>query len=331
MRRRGRENHRAYYLYGGLALAAVGLVLAAALFTMSAAAQGDPEPFAFPESIYVYVFYQGVSMDQILPTPDGASDDCREGSPVDICYQILPEPVSDNGITYGPGSTPRNRRLSGTPTAVAATKYYTLYAFTEVDPPSDARASTTLSVTVMADRCDGADGWRTASDGTVLTPSLDLIKDCNILLSAKDELRGSAALNWDEETDITDWVGVFHDGSRVTELRLHNQSLTGAIPEQLGGLSSLTHLDLHDNQLTGGIPGELGSLSSLVTLNLSDNDLTGGIPGELGDLASLTHLFLNNNQLTGMIPAQFADETELPSLADLGLHDNRLETPATLP
>ena len=61
----------------------------------------------------------------------------------------------------------------------------------------------------------------------------------------------------------------------------------------------VTDLSLTSNQLTGAIPVELGDLTSLKRLSLSFNQLTGEIPAELGDLTNLTHLYLRINQLTG--------------------------------
>ena len=40
-------------------------------------------------------------------------------------------------------------------------------------------------------------------------------------------------------------------------LWLDDNELTGAIPSELGNLTSLTRLDLFDNELTGVIPPEL--------------------------------------------------------------------------
>ena len=79
--------------------------------------------------------------------------------------------------------------------------------------------------------------------------------------------------------------------------------MTGAIPTELGALTSLKVLSLSNNLLTGAIPAALGNLSLLTQLWLDSNQLTGAIPGELGGLANLAFLSLYNNQLTGAIPA----------------------------
>lgn len=206
-------------------------------------------------------------------------------------------------------------------------------------------------------------------NGTVVPdPSTNpgLVEDCDILLAAKDTLRGTDPLNWSANTAIASWEGIIVGGSpsRVTRLAIdHNTSgrlygrritLTGSIPSALGGLSKLERLtlsrhdltgtipvelanltelitlQLYDNQLTGGIPPELGNLSNLTTLNLRTNPLAGSIPVELGKLPNLSSLYLENSQLTGSIPASLGD---LPELVVLQLYGNRMLTgciPASL-
>ena len=97
----------------------------------------------------------------------------------------------------------------------------------------------------------------------------------DILLAAKDELRGTAKLNWDRDLDLHYWDGVRSiDGGCVTRLGLEQRQLTGSIPASLGNLSSLKVLDLDQNQLTGSIPASLGNhYSSLIY-----NRLSGCIP-----------------------------------------------------
>ena len=135
-----------------------------------------------------------------------------------------------------------------------------------------------------------------------------LVADCNALLAGRDALAGSATLNWSANTPIVYWDGVTIGGTplRVTwlELELPDSQLTGAIPIELGSLTSLQVLILSENQLTGPIPPELGRLTNLVVLALWGNQLTGPIPVSLGDLANLELLYLTDNQLTGPIPTK---------------------------
>ena len=117
-----------------------------------------------------------------------------------------------------------------------------------------------------------------------------LVSDCKVLLGLKDELAGTATLNWSTDLVITDWVGVQIGGSpsRVTSLILDDHHL----PE--------------DNQLTGRLPAELGQLSALRNLGFGYQRLTGEIPVELGELTQLRNLAVDGNQLTGEIPWSWA-------------------------
>ena len=131
-----------------------------------------------------------------------------------------------------------------------------------------------------------------------------LVSDCGALLTARDVLAGTAALNWSADIPIEDWSGVVVSGTpgRVTEVLLADMGLNGKIPKELGSLANLQMLDLSDNKLTGPIPTDLGSLISLQYLNLSDNQLTGAIPTELGDLSNLESLYLGGNRLALCVP-----------------------------
>ena len=169
----------------------------------------------------------------------------------------------------------------------------------------------------------------------------DLVRDCEILLSAKDALRGDAPLNWSADSSIWWWtgVGIRRTGGGVARIEFspwgsnsYNDDyipLQGVIPPQFGNLSSLEVLNLRENQLTGEIPAELGKLSSLEMLGLRENQLTGEIPAELSKLSGLEVLFLIENRLTGEIPAELG---KLSSLEVLGLRENQLtgEIPAEL-
>ena len=141
----------------------------------------------------------------------------------------------------------------------------------------------------------------TCANGAVITDpgsNRGLVYDCEVLLAAKDTLRGMATLNWSADTAIASWDGVSVSGTpgRVRGLDLSGEGLTGAIPEDIGDLYELTELDLSDNSLTGDIPEEMGWLYNLEEVRLSGNTLTGCLPVELedaatNDLASLNLLY----------------------------------------
>ena len=94
-------------------------------------------------------------------------------------------------------------------------------------------------------------------------------------------------------------------------LYLNDNSLSGPIPVELGGLASVEWLDLGGNELTGRVPAWLGNLEQLESLSLWFNKLTGPIPPELGRLANLKYLYLGYNELTGPIPPELGQLVNL--------------------
>ena len=195
---------------------------------------------------------------------------------------------------------------SGVLTVAAALDYATVSAYTltvEVSDGNGGTATVTVSIGLTLAAC---------SNG-VTVPEFNtkpgLVRDCSILLSARDTLAGSASLNWSAETAMSEWQGVFLDHNppnRVYLLQLTGLSLTGSIPPSLSEMDALLRLDLDENALTGVIPAQLGNMSTLEHLYLNNNQLTGGIPPELGKLSQLQSLYLYSNNLTGEIPAELA-------------------------
>ena len=154
-----------------------------------------------------------------------------------------------------------------------------------------------------------------------------LVGDCLVLYhGVMRTLAGSAALDWSEDSALTDWQGVQTGGEpvRVRSLLLADLGLNGTIPAELGLLTGLTRIDLDTNRLTGAIPSQLGDLSNLERLFLFDNDLSGAIPSELGRLKKLKRLDLDTNDLSGKIPSDLGG---LSDLTHLYLHDNDLSGP----
>ena len=78
-------------------------------------------------------------------------------------------------------------------------------------------------------------------------------------------------------------------------------------------------LTLTGNRLSGAIPTELGRLSSLKWLKVGDNQLSGQIPRELGNLTNLQNLGLNGNKLSGILPHSL---TGLSALVTFRFQDN---------
>jgi len=78
---------------------------------------------------------------------------------------------------------------------------------------------------------------------------------------------------WRVDVGPEKWRGVTMENGRVVELELTRMGLTGAVPAEIGQLTSLTELDLSGNQLTS-LPAEIGQLTSLKELDLGGNQLT---------------------------------------------------------
>ncbi|MDE2825675.1 MAG: Ig-like domain-containing protein [Gemmatimonadota bacterium] len=145
--------------------------------------------------------------------------------------------------------------------------------------------------------------------------------DCDALLAAMDQLRGTVALNWDTATVMTEWDGVFLGTFGVERLYLHNRGLDGSLPPELGALDDIEVLSLGRNNLSGEIPPEMGSMTDLERLYLQDNQLTGEIPPEVGGMRSLERLYMWRNQLSGEIPPELGS---IHWLERVNLGGNRL-------
>ena len=210
---------------------------------------------------------------------------------------------------------------------IAATPYYTLTVEASDGQGGKDTARVTVALTIAECR-----------NGTAVPRHEELprlVRDCSILLTAKDALRGTASLNWSADLSISEWQGIYRRNRTITDddgmivgqiayvkdVIVSRLGLNGSIPPVLAGLADLRRLDLNDNQLTGEIPSEMGRLSRLRYLSLFGNRLTGEIPSGLGNLPNLEDLRLHRNQLTGEIPSELRG---LGSLRILILNNNRL-------
>ena len=179
-------------------------------------------------------------------------------------------------------------------------------------------ATTTVGVSLLLDEC---------SNGTVVPrprSNPGLVRDCSMLLAARDTLAGAGSLDWSADTRIHDWQGVRVQNTPspyVRVLFLTELGLTGSIPPELGGVADVRRIDLDYNTLTGGIPRELGNLPDLELLYMDNNQLSGSIPPEMGNLRNLKSLYLSDNMLTGGIPPELGN---LSNLRQLIIEDNSL-------
>lgn len=91
-----------------------------------------------------------------------------------------------------------------------------------------------------------------------------------------------------------------HFGStRLRELYLGRNALTGRIPDSVGDLVKLEIFRSNANKLNSTIPGSLSKLTELQILDLSYNKLSGKIPREFSALTAMHELRLDHNRLRG--------------------------------
>lgn len=128
--------------------------------------------------------------------------------------------------------------------------------------------------------------------------------------------------------DATLGVGVGELGN-VQHLDLHDNGLSGALPDGMAALVKLRHLDLSENRLTGPLPRWLAGFSSLKKLDLHSNALTGPLPAAAfdalgGSNGALELIYLHRNRLSGTLPRELA---LLSHLRYVNLSHNELEGP----
>ncbi|XP_034222502.1 receptor-like protein 2 [Prunus dulcis] len=83
---------------------------------------------------------------------------------------------------------------------------------------------------------------------------------------------------------------------------LHNNSINGNIPKEIGQLKLLHVLDLGVNNFSSSIPDQISNLKKLETLDVSMNHLYGNIPASLTSLNFLKDFNCSYNNLEGPIP-----------------------------
>ncbi|XP_071931290.1 uncharacterized protein [Coffea arabica] len=127
-------------------------------------------------------------------------------------------------------------------------------------------------------------------NGLIYLPDLNLLELQNNLLSGTLIEKGENASN----------------PTKLAQLNLANNQLSGLLPFSIASFSSLQILSLGGNEFSGPVPPAIGGLQEVVKLDLSANALSGEIPVEIGNCLHLTYLDLSQNNLSGSIPAQIS-------------------------
>jgi hypothetical protein len=135
------------------------------------------------------------------------------------------------------------------------------------------------------------------------------------------------AMSWLSPGHECDWAGVTCDDLKLVQLlELWGQNITGTLPTELAGISSLQSVSLIYNEFRGTIPTEYAGMKKLINLELHGNLLTGTIPDAFWEANALQLLNFGENMLNGTISTKIG---LLSSLKGFHISENHLS--GTLP
>ncbi|KAK1618301.1 hypothetical protein QYE76_023818 [Lolium multiflorum] len=113
----------------------------------------------------------------------------------------------------------------------------------------------------------------------------------------------------------------FGNCTKLEELYVELNSISGSLPDDLFKLQLLKNLSLQENQLTDRMSPWFGNMSSLAQLDISFNSLSGHLPNIFGRLGKLEYFSAQSNSFKGPLPSSLSRS---PSLKMLYLRNNSL-------
>lgn len=102
--------------------------------------------------------------------------------------------------------------------------------------------------------------------------------------------------------------------TKLRDLQLQDNELSGPIPEQLCYCLLMNRLSLASNRMSGSLPSCLGSVKGLAYVRVERNVLSGPLPPSFGELTMLETLSVGSNRFNGTIPEQWGGMTNLQSM-----------------
>ncbi|KAF7850691.1 hypothetical protein BT93_L5093 [Corymbia citriodora subsp. variegata] len=138
----------------------------------------------------------------------------------------------------------------------------------------------------------------------------------NLDLSLNSYLEGGLPRITGEITDFINGLARCND-SKLENLDLANNGLSGNLPDSLGNLKNLRYLQFLRNSFQGSIPRTIGNMSSLKEFYVPYNRLS-GIPESFGQLSTLVAVDLSENLWEGVVTERHL--ANLSSLTDLALN-----------
>ncbi|KAK3154679.1 hypothetical protein QOZ80_2BG0193800 [Eleusine coracana subsp. coracana] len=118
-----------------------------------------------------------------------------------------------------------------------------------------------------------------------------------------------------------DFPAGFGNCTKLEELYLDINSISGILPDDLFRIPSLRNLFLQENQLSGRMSQRFSNLSSLAKLDISFNSFSGYLPNIFGSLDKLEYFSAQSNFFRGPLPSSLSHS---PSLKMLYLRNNSL-------
>ncbi len=139
-------------------------------------------------------------------------------------------------------------------------------------------------------------------------------KDSLALVALYNGTNGSS---WTDNSNwligtVDTWFGISVNGSRVSQVQLSGNGLSGIIPSSIDSLFVVTDVNLSHNNLSGTVP-VVSKMALLTNLDLSFNSLTGTLPASLGTLPNLSIVDFSSNNFSGAIPTAYGSLQNLGS------------------
>lgn len=97
------------------------------------------------------------------------------------------------------------------------------------------------------------------------------------------------------DSSLDGTISAITRATKLQELRLARNILTGSIPDSISTATALTRFEVSNNMLSGSLPSNFNLLSDLVYFVVNDNGLTGALP-YVDSLNRLTYFQVQNNQ-----------------------------------
>ncbi|KAH0470989.1 hypothetical protein IEQ34_000712 [Dendrobium chrysotoxum] len=131
------------------------------------------------------------------------------------------------------------------------------------------------------------------------------LSNCNFYGKIPSSIWNLTQLMWLDlsSNNLTSLIPPFQPPSSVVEIIVAQNQISGPSPTgyEARGLQQLKKLDLHNNSLSGPIPETLFNLPQLQALLLLQNQLSGQLP-VFSEASLLNNIDLSNNNLQGKIP-----------------------------